>query len=217
MNERNTVMKMVLLGPPGAGKGTQAAAIMKKLDIPSISTGDILRDAVARKTPVGLKAKAYMDAGELVPDEVIIGIVIDRITKQDCANGYILDGVPRTLVQAAALDEQGISLDVVLSIELEDETIVERLSGRRACPDCNSIFHIISNPPAKQDVCDNCGASLIIRKDDAEETIRNRLIAYHNETEPLIEYYTKQGKVKTVSSDQSVADTTVAVFKTLGI
>ena len=210
-------MKMILLGPPGAGKGTQADILSKKLNIPTISTGDILRDAVARKTPVGLKAKAFMDAGQLVPDEVIIGIVIDRVSKKDCENGYILDGVPRTLVQAEALDEQGIVLDVALSIEISDDEILERLGGRRACPDCNSIYHIISKPPSADGICDNCGAALIIRKDDKPETIRTRLQAYHSETAPLKEYYKAKGKLKSVDNIQGVAETTAAVLKVLGI
>jgi len=210
-------MKMVLFGPPGAGKGTQAEALMKKFGIPAISTGDILRDAVARKTPVGLKAKEFMDAGELVPDEVIIGIVIERISKQDCKNGYILDGVPRTLVQAEALEEQGIEVDVVLSIEISDEEILERLGGRRACPSCGSTHHIIYKPPSKEGICDNCGASLIIRKDDEQETIRNRLQAYHNETSPLKEYYMSHGKLKKVDSVRGIAETTAEVFKVLNL
>ena len=210
-------MKMVMLGPPGAGKGTQADVLTKKLDIPTISTGDMLRDAVARETPIGLKAKAYMDAGDLVPDEVIIGIVIDRISKPDCVNGYILDGVPRTIVQAEALDEQGIGIDVVLSIEISDEEILERLGGRRACPDCNSIFHIVSNPPKVEGVCDQCSGKLIIRKDDNPETILNRLQTYHNETAPLKEYYISQNKLKTVENIPGVAETTAAVFKVLGL
>ena len=210
-------MKMILLGPPGAGKGTQAEALVKKLNIPAISTGDILRDAVAKKTPVGLKAKAFMDAGELVPDEVIIGIVIDRVSRKDCENGYILDGVPRTIVQAEALDEQGIELDVVLSIEISDDEILERLGGRRACPDCNSIYHIVSKPPTADGICDNCGADLIIRKDDKQDTIRTRLQAYHAETAPLKEYYKAKGKLKSVENIQGVAETTAAVLKVLGI
>ena len=210
-------MKMILLGPPGAGKGTQAEALSKKLGIPAISTGDILRDAVARKTPVGLKAKAFMDAGGLVPDDVIIGIFIDRVSKQDCENGYILDGVPRTLVQAEALDEQGVEIDVVLSIEISDDEILDRLGGRRACPDCNSIYHIVSKPPAVEDVCDNCGKALVIRNDDKPETIRTRLQAYHSETAPLKEYYKSKGILKSVENIQGVAETTAAVLKALGI
>ena len=210
-------MKMVLLGPPGAGKGSQAEALMKKLGIPAISTGDILRDAVKRETPVGLEAKSFMDAGELVPDNVIIGIIIDRLSKPDCKDGFILDGVPRTAVQAQALYEQGIDIDIALSIEISDDEIVERLGGRRTCPECNNTYHIISNPPKKDGVCDNCGAALVIRKDDDKETIRNRLQTYHNETEPLKEYYNKRGKLKTVNNVPGIAETTAAIFKTLGI
>ena len=210
-------MKLILLGPPGAGKGTQAEILTKKLDIPQISTGDILRDAVKRGTPVGLKAKAIMDAGELVPDDVIIGIVMDRITREDCKNGYILDGMPRTIAQAEALDEQGVVIDAVLSIEVPDEEILIRLGGRRVCPDCGVSYHIESNPPAKDDICDSCSAALIIRKDDEQETIKNRLRAYHKETEPLKEYYKAQGKLSSVRSAALVADTTAAVQKALGI
>ena len=210
-------MKLILLGPPGAGKGTQADAIAKRLDIPQISTGDILRDAVKRETPVGLKAKAKMDAGELVPDEVIIGIVADRLAMPDCEKGYILDGMPRTIVQAEALDEQGLNIDIALSIEITDEEILERLGGRRACPACNAIFHIVYLPPKAENICDVCGAALIIRRDDEHETIKNRLIAYHKETEPLKAYYKEQGKLKTVDSVTGVAETTVKVFAVLGI
>ena len=208
---------MILLGPPGAGKGTQADALAKRLNIPAISTGDILREAVKKETPVGLQAKAYMDAGGLVPDEVIIGIILERITGDDCKDGYILDGVPRTLIQAEALDKQGIDPDVVLSIEISDEEIIERLGGRRACPDCNSIYHVISKPPGKDGVCDNCGATLIIRKDDEKDTIVNRLRAYHKDTEPLKEHYRSKGKLKTVDNIPGVAETTAAIFRTLDL
>ena len=211
------MMKMVLLGPPGAGKGTQADALTKALDVPAISTGDILRDAVNKETPVGLKAKQFMDAGELVPDEVVIGIVIDRISKKDCSNGYILDGVPRTIVQAEALDEQGIKIDVVLSIEISDDEILERLGGRRACKACKSTYHIIYNKTAKEGICDNCGETLSIRSDDSREAISTRLVAYHKETAPLKAYYESQGKLKIVDSIRGVAETTAAVFKVLGI
>ena len=210
-------MKMVMLGPPGAGKGTQAEVLTKKLNIPTISTGDILRDAVARETPVGLKAKAFMDAGELVPDDVIIGIVVDRLANPDCADGYILDGVPRTLVQAQALEDNGIALDVVLSIEISDEEILERLGGRRACPQCNAVYHITSKPPKTDGICDECATELIIRKDDNPETIINRLQTYHKETKPLKDYYESRGILKTVENIPGVAETTAAVFSTLGI
>ena len=210
-------MKMIILGPPGSGKGTQADVLKKHLQIPSISTGDILRDAIQRETPVGLRAKEYMDAGGLVPDEVIIGILIDRISKQDCKDGYILDGAPRTLVQAEALDEQGIKLDVVLSFEISDDDIIERLGGRRVCPKCGATYHIASKPPEKDGICDNCGTALTIRSDDEKETIRNRLEAYHKETEPLKGFYKAQGILKAVQSVPGVDETTALVFETLGI
>ena len=210
-------MKMVLLGPPGAGKGTQADALEKKLNVPAISTGDILRDAAAKGTPVGLKAKSFMDAGELVPDEVIIGIVIDRISMKDCSNGYILDGMPRTLVQAEALDEQGIEIDVVLSIEISDDEILERLSGRRACHECKSTYHVVYNPTKDEGICDNCGAELSIRNDDSREAIGTRLRAYQKDTAPLKAYYESQGKLKMLDSIRGVAETTAAIFNVLGI
>ena len=210
-------MKLVLIGPPGAGKGTQADIISKKLDIPQISTGDILREAVKAGTPVGLKAKSFMDAGGLVPDEVIIGITEERLTAPDCKKGYILDGMPRTIAQAEALDAQGIIIDAALSIEISDDEIIERLGGRRVCPACGATFHITASPPAKENICDVCGAELIIRKDDDPETIRNRLVTFHKETEPLKDYYKRQGKLKTVESQTDVAVTTAMVAKELGI
>ncbi|MCL2045479.1 MAG: adenylate kinase [Oscillospiraceae bacterium] len=210
-------MRIIMLGPPGAGKGTQAEALTKKLDIPAISTGDMLRDAVSRETAIGLKAKSFMDAGQLVPDDIIIGIVSERLSNPDCANGYILDGVPRTLVQAEALDQQAVAIDVVLSIEISDEEILERLGGRRACPNCNAIFHITSKPPKEEGICDECGTELIIRQDDNPETIKNRLDTYHKETKPLKEYYESKGLLKTVDNVPGVEETTAAVFKVLGI
>ena len=210
-------MKIVIFGPPGAGKGTQAEAIMKRLSIPAISTGDILRDAINRKTPVGLRVKKHMDSGDLVPDEVIIGIVIDRISKKDCEGGYILDGVPRTIGQAGALDKKGIMPDVVLSLEVPDDEIITRLGGRRACPNCRATFHIVSKPPAIENVCDICGTGLITRKDDDPETISHRLVEYHKETEPLIEYYRSQGIFKPVANAPGISETTEEVFKVLAI
>ena len=210
-------MKLILLGPPGAGKGTQAEAIKKRLGIPQISTGDILRDAVKRETPVGKKAKAYMEAGELVPDDVIIGIVKERLERQDCLSGYIFDGMPRTLVQAKALDEQQVKIDVVLSIEVSDEVIIARLGGRRSCPGCGAVYHTITKTPAVNGICDECGASLIIRIDDSEETIKNRLNAYHEMTAPLKDYYKAQNKLKTVDGSLSVDDSIIETFKQLGI
>jgi adenylate kinase len=210
-------MKLILLGPPGAGKGTQAEVLVEKLGVPQISTGDILRAAVKNGTPVGLKAKAFMDAGDLVPDDVIIGVVKERLTADDCKNGYIFDGMPRTIKQAEALDEQAVVIDTVLSIEVPDDVIITRLSGRRTCPDCGVIYHIITKKPSKEGICDVCGATLIIRKDDEADTIKNRLQTYHKETAPLIDYYKAQGKLKEVGGDFGIAEQTAAVFKVLGL
>jgi len=210
-------MKLILFGPPGAGKGTQAEVLTKKLGVPQISTGDILRNAVKNGTPVGLKAKSYMDAGDLVPDDVIAGVIKERLTGQDCADGYIFDGIPRTLAQAEVLDEQGVAIDVVLSIEVPDEVIIDRLSGRRTCPECAMTYHILSKPPSAEDVCDACGAALVTRVDDETETIKNRLRTYHKETEPLKEYYKEQGKLVSVQGAKSVADSTAEVLAALGI
>jgi len=210
-------MRLILLGPPGAGKGTQAEVLVEKLKVPQISTGDILRAAVKNGTPVGLKAKAYMDAGDLVPDDVIIGVVKERLTADDCRNGYIFDGMPRTIAQAEALDAQNVIIDTVLSIEVPDEIIIKRLGGRRTCPECGIIYHIETKRPAKDGICDGCGAALIIRKDDEAETIKNRLQTYHKETEPLIDYYKAQGKLKEVGGEFGIAEQTAEVLKVLGI
>ncbi len=210
-------MKLILLGAPGAGKGTQADILSKLLGIPTISTGNILRAAVKNGTPVGLKAKEYMDAGALVPDEVIIGIIAERLSEQDCKNGYILDGVPRTIPQAEAMEKGGIDIDCALSIEVADEVIVERMSGRRTCPECGASFHIASNPPKKEGVCDVCGAALTIRKDDAPETVKARLATYHKETEPLKAFYEARGKLRSVDNQPTIEATTAAIRKTLGI
>jgi len=208
---------LILLGPPGAGKGTLAEALIKKLGVPQISTGDILRGAVKQGTPVGLKAKSYMDAGDLVPDEVIIGVVKERLAEPDCEAGYIFDGMPRTINQAEALDEQGVQIDAVLSVEVPDEEIIKRLGGRRTCPECGMVFHVATKKPEKEGICDGCGAALIIRKDDDQETIRNRLTTYHKETAPLKDYYKAQGKLKTMNGVGSVAETVATVFQVLGI
>ena len=210
-------MKLVLLGAPGAGKGTQAEILCKKLNIPTISTGNILRAAVANGTPVGLKAKEYMDKGALVPDDVIIGVITARLAEPDCKNGFILDGVPRTIPQAQALEDGGVHIDCALSIEIADETIIERMSGRRTCPACGASFHVVSNPPRKQGVCDTCGGELTIRKDDAPETVKARLVTYHRETEPLKDFYAKRGVLKTVDNRPSIEATTQAICETLGI
>ena len=210
-------MKLILLGAPGAGKGTQADILAKLLGVPTISTGNILRAAVKNGTPVGLKAKEYMDAGALVPDEVIIGIIAERLCEPDCKNGYILDGVPRTIPQAEAMEKGGIDIDCALSIEVADETIIDRMSGRRTCPNCGASFHVVSNPPKKEGVCDSCGAALTIRKDDAPETVKARLETYHKETEPLKAFYEKRGKLKSVDNQPTIEATTAVIRKTLGI
>ena len=210
-------MKLVLLGAPGAGKGTQAEILCKKLNIPTISTGNILRAAVKNGTPVGLKAKEYMDQGALVPDEVIIGIVCERLAEPDCANGFILDGVPRTIPQAEALEANGIDIDCALSIEIADETIIDRMSGRRTCPNCGASFHVLSNPPKQEGICDSCGSALTIRKDDAPETVKARLFTYHTETEPLKAFYEQRGKLKAVENQSTIEATTAEICRVLGI
>ena len=178
-------MRLILLGAPGAGKGTQAEILSRELGIPTISTGNILRAAIREGTAVGLKAKALIEAGKLVDDDTIMGIVSERLAKDDCANGYILDGVPRTIPQAEAMEKMGIAIDAALSIEIADETIVERMSGRRTCRNCSQTFHVVFNPPKEEGVCDFCGGELTIRKDDAPETVKARLDTFHRETEPL--------------------------------
>ena len=210
-------MKLILLGAPGAGKGTQADILSQRLNIPTISTGNILRAAVKNGTPVGLKAKEYMDAGKLVPDEVIIGIVVERLAEPDCANGYILDGVPRTIAQAEALEEKGIHFDTVLSLEISDEEIVERMGGRRACTACGATYHVVSAPPKAEGKCDKCGAALVLRDDDKPETVKNRLAVYHTETEPLKDFYAKRGNLKSVDNQPTIEATTKVVLEALGI
>ena len=209
-------MKLIFLGAPGAGKGTQSAMIGKALDIPTISTGNILREAVKNATEIGLKAKQYMDAGNLVPDEVIIGIVRERIAQPDCANGFILDGVPRTIPQAEALEAAGIHFDKVVSLEVDDDVIERRMTGRRVCPDCGASYHISANPPKAEGVCDNCGAQLVIRKDDAVETVRTRLKNFHAETEPLKDFYAKLGVLELVKGDQSIDTAFAEIMQILG-
>ena len=204
-------MKLILLGAPGAGKGTQAEILSREWNIPSISTGNILRAAMKNGTPVGLRAKAFVEAGQLVPDDVIIGIIEERLSQPDCANGYILDGAPRTIPQAEAMEEKGLEIDCALSIEVEDQVIIERMSGRRTCKNCSQTFHIISNPPKQEGVCDFCGGELGIRKDDAPETVRDRLAVYHRETEPLKAFYAARGKLKTVDNQPGIEATTAAI------
>ncbi len=210
-------MKLILLGAPGAGKGTQAEILSRKFSIPTISTGNILRAAMKAGTPVGLKAKEYVESGRLVPDEVIIGIVKERLAKDDCKNGCILDGMPRTIPQAIALEEQGIEIDHAVSIEIEDETIIERMSGRRTCHDCGASFHVVNNPPKTEGVCDLCGGELTIRQDDAPETVKARLATYHSETEPLKDFYAQRGKLRSVENQPSIEAVTNSIIEVLGL
>ena len=210
-------MRLILLGAPGAGKGTQAEILSRILDVPTISTGNILRAAMKNGTPVGLKAKEYVDAGKLVPDDVIIGIIKERLAQPDCGKGYILDGVPRTIPQAEAMEEMGVAVDCALSIEVEDQLIIERMSGRRTCKDCSQTFHIVSNPPKVDGICDFCGGELNIRKDDAPETVKSRLETYHRDTEPLKSFYEGLGKLKTVDNQPTIEATTAEIKKVLGI
>ena len=201
-------MNVILLGAPGAGKGTQAVRIAAAMNIPHISTGDIFRKNIKEKTPVGLKAKSYIDRGQLVPDEVVVEIVQQRIDEDDCKNGFLLDGFPRTIPQAEALDRMGIVIDRVIDIEVDDETIARRVSGRRACPGCGSTYHVDYKRPAVEGVCDRCGDTLVQRKDDHPDTVRERLHVYHEQTEPLKSYYAAAGKLTIVEGQEEVADTT---------
>ncbi len=210
-------MRLILLGAPGAGKGTQAEILSAELSIPTISTGNILRAAMNEGTPVGLKAKEYVDSGRLVPDDVIIGIIQERLAREDCANGYILDGVPRTIPQAEAMEKMGIAIDKALSIEVDDETIVKRMSGRRTCTNCSRTYHIVSNPSKEEGKCDACGAELGVRKDDMPETVRARLATYHRDTEPLKAFYAERGKLAKVDNQPSIEATTAEIRKALGI
>ena len=209
-------MKLILLGAPGAGKGTQAAILQEKLGIPTISTGNILRAAIKNGTPVGLQAKAYMDAGHLVPDEVIIGVISERLQEPDCEKGYILDGVPRTIAQAEALEAAGIRFDAVVAIEIPDQRIVDRMSGRRVCESCGASYHIVHVPSKVEGVCDACGGRLVQRKDDKPETVLDRLTVYHKETEPLKGFYEARGILKPVEDHPTVEETSRAILAVLG-
>ena len=201
-------MKLILLGAPGAGKGTQAEVICEKLSIPAISTGNIIREALKSGTEMGKRAKSYMDAGKLVPDEVVIGIIKDRLAQDDCKNGFILDGFPRTIPQAEALDTMGVVIDRVIDIEVPDDKIVTRMSGRRVCEKCGASYHLLYKKPQEEGVCGKCGGTLVQRKDDHPDTVKERLRVYHEQTEPLKAYYEKQGKLKIVEGQEEVADTT---------
>ena len=208
-------MKLIMLGAPGAGKGTQAEILSEKLSIPAISTGAIIREAIEKKTPFGIKAKTYIDKGQLLPDEAVIEIIMHRIKEPDCLGGYILDGFPRTLSQAKALDDYGIEIDTALSLEVDDDVIVERLSGRRECSHCRTPYHIVSNPPKVEGICDKCSSKLISREDDVPEIIASRLKVYHAATAPVKEYYEAKGKLVKVMGEDSVESTSTSVFNAL--
>lgn len=208
-------MNLIMLGAPGAGKGTQAERISEKYGIPTISTGEILRNAISTGTELGKTAKSYMDAGQLVPDEVVIGIIRDFLKQDSCKNGFILDGFPRSIPQAEALDNMGVKIDAVVSIEVADEKIVERMSGRRVCPGCGASYHILYKPSEKEGVCTKCGADLIIRKDDNPDTVLARLHTYHQQTEPLKGYYANKGILIEIEGQEEVADTTALTFSAL--
>ena len=213
-------MKIIMLGAPGAGKGTQAMKIAEKYQIPHISTGDIFRANIKEGTELGKKAKSYMDQGQLVPDELTLELIMDRFQNPDCANGYVLDGFPRTIPQAEALTEalakKGETIDYAINVEVPDENIINRMGGRRACLACGSTYHIVYAPTKVEGVCDRCGEKLVLRDDDKPETVKKRLDVYHAQTQPLIEYYTKQGKLAEVDGTQSMEDVFNAIVKILG-
>lgn len=209
-------MKLLLLGPPAAGKGTQAERLVERYQIPAISTGAIFREAMEQMTPAGKLAKEYIDKGQLVPDDVTIAIVRERVAEDDCKNGYILDGFPRTLVQAQAADDMGIQFDKVILIDVADEEVIRRISGRRQCSECGAVYHIDDNPSEKDSLCDKCGGQLVTRDDDTEETVKIRLNVYHSQTEPLIQFYQKKGNLIRVKGQQEVEHTTEMLFEALG-
>ncbi len=208
-------MNLIFLGAPGAGKGTQAEVISQKLSIPTISTGNIIREALKNGTEMGLKAKSYIEAGKLVPDSVVIGIIQERLAKDDCANGFILDGFPRTIPQAEALDEMGVKIDKVVEIQVDDETIIGRMSGRRVCSKCGASYHIANKPPKAEGICDSCGGELVQRKDDAPETVLDRLEVYHTQTEPLKDFYAAKGILRTADGTLGIEKSIEATLKAL--
>ena len=212
-------MNIVLLGAPGAGKGTQAAKLVEEFGTPHISTGDMLRAAVKAGTELGKKAKTYMDQGLLVPDELVVDLVVDRVNQDDCTKGYVLDGFPRTIPQAealdAALEKMGQKIDYAIDVDVPDENIINRMSGRRACVDCGATYHIVYAPTKKENICDNCGGGLILRDDDKPETVKKRLDVYHEQTQPLIDYYTKAGALRTVDGTIDIDEVFAAIVKIL--
>lgn len=213
-------MKIIMLGAPGAGKGTQAKMLAEKYGIPHISTGDIFRANIKNNTELGKKAKGYMDAGQLVPDELVVDLVVDRIKAADCIKGFILDGFPRTIPQAEALDyalnNQNEKIDYAINVDVPDENIIERMSGRRACAGCGATYHVVYNPTKKEGVCDVCGQNLILRDDDKPETVKKRLEVYHEQTQPLIDHYDKKGALLTVDGTQDIQVVFETITKTLG-
>ena len=209
-------MNLILLGAPGAGKGTQAELLMEKLNIPGISTGNMLREAMRNGTAVGEKAKYYMDNGLLVPDDVVMDIVAERVARPDCKNGFILDGVPRTLAQAEALLARGVQIDHVVSIEIDDNVIESRMTGRRVCSSCGASYHIVANPPKVEGKCDLCGAELVVRKDDAPETVRRRLVVYHEQTEVLKDFYAGLGKLRLIEGNQTIEGACEDILTAIG-
>ena len=213
-------MKIIMLGAPGAGKGTQAKMIADKYQVPHVSTGDIFRANIKEGTELGKEAKTYMDKGLLVPDELTVKILLDRVAKEDCKNGYVLDGFPRTIPQAEVLDkalsEMGDAIDFAIDVEVPDENIIRRMSGRRACLACGATYHIVHVPPKKEGICDRCGKELVLRDDDKPETVKNRLEVYHDQTQQLIDFYTKKGILKTVDGTQDMNDVFAAIVTILG-
>lgn len=210
-------MKIILLGAPGAGKGTQAEVLCERLSIPAISTGTIIREALKSGTEMGKKAKSFMETGRLVPDEIVIGIIQERLQEKDCANGFILDGFPRTIIQAEALDNMGVPIDTVIDIEVADEKIITRVSGRRVCESCSATYHTEFKPSKVDGVCDKCNGTLIQRKDDQPETVQERLKVYHDQTEPLKGYYQKQGKLLRIAGDKDIATITSDILTALEV
>lgn len=210
-------MNLILLGAPGAGKGTQAEMLLERLSIPSISTGNMLREAMKNGTDLGKQVKSCMDSGALVPDQLVLGIVAERTQQPDCANGFILDGVPRTLAQAEALDKMGVRIDHVVSIELSDEEVESRMTGRRVCTGCGASYHIVANPTKVEGVCDLCGSPVTTRKDDAPETVRNRLAVYHQSTEVLKDYYKSTGKLRVIDGSQPIEDVFQDILRAIGV
>lgn len=208
-------MKLILLGAPGAGKGTQAEILSARLDIPSVSTGNIIREALKNGTEMGLKAKAFTESGKLVPDDIVIGIIKERLSRPDCEKGFILDGFPRTIPQADALESMGLDVDIVINLEITDEAVVNRMAGRRVCKDCSATYHTKNMPPKNEGVCDLCGGELIIRKDDEPNTVLGRLKVYHEQTEPLISYYSQKGKLFTVDGAAPINDSVAVILGAL--